>query len=90
MKTSKPRQKAQKKPSSPGLEPTPVDAAITVECTLGGPAVAGLIARLLIDAGAAVTLGDDRIIIPSGPKPINLAGLEVHVVRVVWVKEVRK
>lgn len=80
---------AQKK-SPLRFEPTKIEAAITVECTAGGPAVAGLIARLLLDAGAVVTLGDDRIVIPSSPGPVLLGGLEVHVARVVWAKAVRK
>lgn len=87
MKTSRQRSKS---PLPPKLEPTPIDSAITLEATLGGPALAGILGRVLIDAGAEVTFGDARCIkIPLGRKP-DLRGLKVHIARVVWVKEVRR
>jgi hypothetical protein len=48
-------------------------ANIILESHASRTILAGFIARLLVDAGAEVTLGDDRISIPA--KKVNLKGL---------------
>lgn len=58
---------------------------LTIDANKGTPALASLLARLLTDAGATVTLGDSRIELASqSPK---LTGLKVHIDRLTWVRD---
>jgi len=82
MKTKK---KTLKLPSIVLAKTKPIRANITLESTMGTPAIAGMIAHLFIEAGATVVLRDSRISIPS--KKPNLKGLEINLGRLVWIRE---
>lgn len=62
--------------------PAPIKAYITLESTKCGPAVMGMIGKLLQNAGATVTVEDERVSLPNfTPK---LEGLHISLGRVVW------
>jgi hypothetical protein len=63
----------------------PMAMRLTIDANKGTPALAGMLARLLVEAGATVTLGDSRIDL-SKTRP-NLAGLNVHIDRLTWVRD---
>ena len=62
----------------------PIKVAITLEATQAGPAIAALLARVLHDLGADVTLPNGATV-PGGDPVRSLEGLEVEFVRTVWV-----
>ena len=68
----------------PTSHPTPERAHITLEASTGAPLLAGMIARLLIDAGATCTVPDVDYIPAKTP---DLGGLHVHFGRTVWVRQ---
>lgn len=59
---------------------------LSFEANLGTPWIASAIAKVLNDAGAFVTLGDNRAEMLIDPVP-TLAGLHVHIDRLTWVRD---
>ena len=66
-----------------------IKVAITLEATQAGPAIAAILARVLHDLGADVTLPDGATV-PGGDPVRSLEGLEVEFVRTVWVVDREK
>jgi len=62
-----------------------IRANITLESNIATSSVAGLIARVLMDAGATIKMSDRRISVPMGKAP-NLKGLEVNFCRIIWIR----
>lgn len=66
-------------------EHIPLQVRIDLSAAVATPAIASMIGRILIAAGAKVTANDKRVQLDA---PIqNLQGLEVHIDRITWVTE---
>ena len=63
----------------------PTQAHITIESPMAGPAIAALIGRVLLEAGAEVSL--DPKLGPLPDKTKNLLGLQIHIGRTIWVRQ---
>lgn len=62
----------------------PLSVRLSVDANRCAPSLASMIARVLRDAGATVTFGDNAAEMPE--KPITtLRGLRVHIDRLTWV-----
>ena len=65
--------------------PSPLAVRLSFEANRGTPALASMIARVLLEAGAKVTFGPNAAEMPE--RPCNLLGLHVHIDRLTWVRD---
>ena len=71
--------------SGDGFGPSPLAVRLSFEANRGTPALASMIARVLLEAGATVTFGNNAAEMPE--RPCNLRGLHVHIDRLTWVRD---
>lgn len=65
--------------------PSPLAVRLSFEANRGTPALASMIARVLLEAGATVTFGNNAAEMPE--RTSNLLGLHVHIDRLTWVRD---
>lgn len=64
----------------------PMSVRLSFEANRGTPCIASIIAKVLSDAGAFVTFGENAAEMPSRSFR-TLAGLHVHIDRLTWVRD---
>jgi hypothetical protein len=65
----------------------PIRVRLDVTANRGTPALASMIARILADAGATVSFGDDRCDNLEAKTAKSLEGLHVHIGQLTWARD---